>query len=540
MANEILTFAVRSTVVMGLGLGFTALLRHRSAALRHRVLILTFGASVLVGPAAVLVPSWSLPLPAAVMGGTEAPAPVVEPVVVRGMTLPAPGAPSAEPPLATIAWPQALVTLWLLGVAVALLRLVIGCVLVTRLRAAAAAPPDHGWSRLLAQVSARYGLGRHVRVGVTDQQDVLATFGALRPTVLLPAASRSWSTERLRVVLLHELAHIKRADWPVQLFAETVRALHWFNPLFWLACARLRHECERACDDEVLAHGVAPDAYAEHLIAIARTHRNTPWAVVVPMARPSTLERRVTAMLSTRIDRRAPGRGAAVAVVVAVAIVMMLVAGLTPSAQSNALSVQGRVFDPSGGVLPGAVVSLIDANKISWPTTTDRTGQFTFEPVGSGPYVLEVSLPGFKSLRHDFTLASATGRTHNITLQVGTLEETIRVSAKRPAPQAAGSPRQRPIRVGGSIKVPHKLLDVRPVYPDAMREAGLEGIVPMEAVIGVDGSVVSVHPSSAQVNPEFAASAVAAVRQWRFSPTLLNGVPVEVQMSVSVSFGLTD
>jgi TonB family protein len=245
-------------------------------------------------------------------------------------------------------------------------------------------------------------------------------------------------------------------------------------------------------------------------------------------------------MLSTKIDRRAPGRGTAVAVVAVVAIVMMLVAGVTPSAQSNALSVQGRVFDPSGGVLPGASVALVDANKISWPTTTDRTGQFTFEPVGAGPYVLEVSLPGFKTLRHEFDLASATGRTHTVTMQVGALEETIRVSAKRPAARAATPTRTAPVRMGGNIRQPYKLLDVRPVYPEAMREAGLEGIVPMEAVIGVDGSVVSVHLSSAQINPEFAASAVTAVRQWRFSPTLLNGVPVEVQMSVSISFSLTD
>jgi len=433
-----------------------------------------------------------------------------------------------------------LLGLWLAGACLAILRLVGGWLYVSRLGAAAAVPANTGWKRQLEQVSKGHGLGRLVRVGVTDRPDVLATFGAMNPTVLLPATARSWSSERLHVVLLHELAHIKRADWPAQLFAEAVRALHWFNPLFWLACARLRDECERACDDEVLAHGVQPDAYAEHLIEIARTHRHTPWAVVVPMARPSTLERRVTAMLSTRIDRRAPGRGVAVAVVAAAAIVMMLVAGLTPSAQSNALSVRGRVFDPSGGVLPGASVALIDQNKISWPATTDRTGQFTFEPVGAGPYVLDVSLPGFKPLRHEFNLASATGRTHTITLQVGTLEETIRVSAKRPVAQQPAPERAAPIRVGGNIKVPRKLVDVHPVYPETMREAGLEGIVPMETVIGVDGSVVSVHLSSAQINPEFAASAVTAVRQWRFSPTLLNGVPVEVQMSVSVSFGLTD
>lgn len=540
MANEILMFAARSTAVMALGLVATALLQRRSAALRHRVLVLAFAASMAVGPLAAIVPTWSVPLPAGAFGDQPATGPgdtpstssLASPVAAAGSRAASVlGGPST-------ALPAVLLGLWLSGACVALLRLFAGCFLVSRLRAAAAVPTDTGWKHMLAQVSQRYGLGRGVRVGLTDRQDVLATFGAVNPTVLLPAAARSWSSERLRVVLLHELAHIKRADWPAQLFAEAVRALHWFNPLFWLACARLRHECERACDDEVLAHGIRPDTYAEHLIEIARTHRRTPWAVVVPMARPSTLERRVAAMLSTRIDRRAPGRGAALAVVAAVAVVMMLVAGLTPSAQSNALSVEGTVFDPTGGILPGANVALIDGNKIAWPATTDRTGHFKFEPVGAGPYVLEVSLPGFKSLSHDFTLASASGRTHAITLQIGSLQETIRTVAKRPA--AGVSAAARPVRVGGNIKVPYKLLDVHPVYPPAMQEAGLEGVVPMNAVIGIDGSVVSVRLASAQVNPEFAVAATTAVRQWRFSPTLLNGVPVEVEMSVSVSFGLTD
>jgi hypothetical protein len=76
----------------------------------------------------------------------------------------------------------------------------------------------------LSDLPAAAGVGRSVRVGVTDRQDVLATFGVVSPTVLLPAASRGWSSERLRVVLLHELAHIKRTDWTAQLFAEAVCA----------------------------------------------------------------------------------------------------------------------------------------------------------------------------------------------------------------------------------------------------------------------------------------------------------------------------
>ena len=73
-----------------------------------------------------------------------------------------------------------------------------------------------------------------------------------------------------------------------------------------------------------------------------------------------------------------------------------------------------------------------------------------------------------------------------------------------------------------------------------MRAAGREGVVPIEAIIGMDGTVTSVRVLTAQVHPDFAIAAVDAVRQWRFTPTLLNGSPVDVVMTVSVSFKLAD
>ena len=94
------------------------------------------------------------------------------------------------------------------------------------------------------------------------------------------------------------------------------------------------------------------------------------------------------------------------------------------------------------------------------------------------------------------------------------------------------------VRVGGSVRAPRKTLDVKPVFPASMREAGRSGIVPLEAMIGRDGTVTSVRVVSAGAHPDFAVAAVDAVRQWRFTPTLLNGQPVDVVMSVTVRFDL--
>jgi protein TonB len=95
-----------------------------------------------------------------------------------------------------------------------------------------------------------------------------------------------------------------------------------------------------------------------------------------------------------------------------------------------------------------------------------------------------------------------------------------------------------PVRVGGDVRPPRKTVDVKPTYPASMRQAGLSGVVPIEAIIGRDGAVSSVRVLSAQVHPDFAIAAADAVRRWRFSPTLLNGAPVEVMMTVSVRFSL--
>jgi protein TonB len=92
------------------------------------------------------------------------------------------------------------------------------------------------------------------------------------------------------------------------------------------------------------------------------------------------------------------------------------------------------------------------------------------------------------------------------------------------------------LRVGGYIRAPQKIVDVAPIYPPLARAAGVEGIVILEAVIAEDGSVRDVRVLRSV--PLLDAAATEAVRQWRFSPTLLNGEPVPIVMTVTVAFRL--
>ena len=95
---------------------------------------------------------------------------------------------------------------------------------------------------------------------------------------------------------------------------------------------------------------------------------------------------------------------------------------------------------------------------------------------------------------------------------------------------------QTPVRIGGEIKPPVKLHDVRPVYPEDAKAAGIQGVVIIQATIDTAGNV---HDARVLRSiPGLDEAALEAVRQWQFAPTDLNGVPVPVIMTVTVNFAL--
>jgi len=212
------------------------------------------------------------------------------------------------------------------------------------------------------------------------------------------------------------------------------------------------------------------------------------------------------------------------------------------AAQTSPATLTGSVYDTTGAVMPGVALTLQNAQEQTQQATTRSDGRFDFPQVAPGKYVLSATLPGFRALKQQFELKNSRDWDRAITLQVGELQESIMVQERRVSgPVGAAQPQlPKPIRVGGNIRVPRKTVDVHPVYPKTMRDAGREAVVPIEAIIGADGSVTSVRVLTAQIHPDFAIAAVDAVRQWKFTPTLLNGAPVEVVMNVSIEFRLSD
>lgn len=552
----LLEAAIKISLVVAIGLVAAWLLRRRSAALRHWMLAASMVAALATPLLIRLAPSWSLPVATPLIDGVGSTAPGAnlrrEPRagVTTSIDVEAIDAPS---PSARIDPLWVLLTIWIAGVTVNLAGLLVGFWRLRRIAAAATLVHDGPWTDAARTLAANFALRTPVQLLQSDRPALLVTWGAFTPKVVIPAGAESWTDDRIHAVLAHELAHVKRHDWIVQIASEIVRIVNWFNPLVWLAAARLRLESERACDDAVVSLGVSGRDYAEHLLELARQFgraRQESLPAVAAVPRRSNLEQRVRAMLNTQLSRRplgAVGRLTTLAALFAIALPIALFA------QNRFATMSGSVADSSGAVMPGvAVVAMDHDRQVRHEVHTDPTGRFEIVGLPQGNYSLRATIPGFENFDERLTLGGEDVH-REITLSLGTLNETIAVTPgpgrelpgpgqrykPRPVAECGGASRAsfpRPridgaMRVGGQIRQPAKLRHVSPVYPDGSPA----GHVRMRALIGPDGYVRETEILN-DAPAALAQSAVAAVTQWEFEPTLLNCVPVPVKMIVSIEF----
>ena len=158
------------------------------------------------------------------------------------------------------------------------------------------------------ELSAALHLSRPVTLLRGRPRAMPMTWGVLHPKLVLPPEADEWCAQRRRVVLMHELAHIKRGDFVVQFIVQLARAIYWFNPLMWVASRQIALESEGACDDLVLGSETRPSEYAEHLLAIATGLKEgfLLSTAAVAMARSSRLKARLIGILDGRRNRNTP------------------------------------------------------------------------------------------------------------------------------------------------------------------------------------------------------------------------------------------
>lgn len=503
-----IAIVLKGTIVLAAAFVAAALLRRRSAALRHFLWTAALGA-LLILPALRWMPRVTVTQPVALAldAGTTV-------TVVGG---------GATVPQAQVPW---IAILYGTGVLVAASRFAIGAMRMAHLVRRGVKAPD---------------LGPDVVIAAAPMP---LAWGILRPAVVLPAVAREWPEARLRSVLLHERMHHERRDLPAQAIAQAACCLFWFHPLAWMALARQRAERERACDDAVLRQGVvAPHDYAAHLMDVVRAAAERPrrWANAPAMAEGSNLEARVRALLDGTRDRRPLTAAWASVVVVAVAALLLPLAALQLRAQTGGGTLTGTVKDPSGAVVPGCTVRAKDSGGATQGSaTTDSVGQYRIPGLAGGQYTLEFAMPGFTMGKAPVTLVSGAAVQADFNLRLGQMSQTVAVTGKKSGMQAAAPRATVPVRikVGGNVQAAKLIRQPRPVYPAELQAAGVEGTVMLQAIVGKDGSVVSLKVIKSAGNQALDDAAVTSVKQWRYQPTLLNGEPVETMTTISVGFQL--
>lgn len=292
----LISVGTKSTILLAAGALLLRGLRGQNAPVRHLICLTALSSAAAVPLAALWSPQWSVAI--AVPGGMSA-------------------GPAHGGETALVNWVAILAWAWALGALVMALRAAGGWFLL--------------WGARHRSMAFRYADGAEVRIADVGTP---LTCGVLRPLILLPRSARDWDANRLRAVLLHELAHVQRRDCLAKYVAQISRGMLWWNPLAWIMVAALNREQELACDDAVLAAGVTPQDYASVLLASVR-ECSASLLLGCAMIDCKMIGRNMTgsSALRTRVERlfawRPESSGATRRIAIAIPLLLMLMTGVS-------------------------------------------------------------------------------------------------------------------------------------------------------------------------------------------------------------------
>jgi TonB family protein len=387
------------------------------------------------------------------------------------------------------------------------------------------------------------------------------TFGWRRPIILLPPAIRGLSTDARVAVVCHELLHVARRDWLWLWIEEAVRTVFWFHPFMRWAIGQVRLGREQAVDARVIVLTGARRAYMD---AILRFSGPEPaMNLGMPFADRRHVFLRLNALAKETIMSRTRITLTGVLLLLSLVSTGAAIATTLPLPQQPSLSGP----DPFNGSTP----ALTQPVTVRFSNASLAT---ILNSIGSMAGVRVTYEKGFQDRRYDVEFRGVTPReafrrvltAHDLTYRAVD-EKTIvvvsnqsgipSVTAPAAPPQSnppsrsqsgnlvgsarpgepTAAPKPRPLRIGRDLETPpRKIFSVNPIYPADAMAAKVQGVVMLDATVGTDGSVTGLR--LVQSVPLLDQAAMDAVNVWRFEPALLNGVPVEVEMTVTINFTL--
>lgn len=372
VAPFLLEFLAKSAFVLAAAALIDRTWLRASAAQRHLVWCAAFATVLLLPITRWHAPRWPVPLQRVTLElppQARTDLPPIESGTVPGTLA------SAVPAPSRWRWPdwkQSIVISWSAGVGLLLAARLLGSLRLVWLRRMTHPLTDARTQRTAAEIFTALGIRRAVDLRVSSMGGVPLTWGTLHPVLMLPANALAWSDVRLAAALRHEAGHIARGDHFTRSIAQLACALYWPNPLVWLGARSLRTAQEQATDDLVLRGGTAPEEYAEQLFEVARSlaaqHRFIRHAVA--MASPSTLERRMLAIVDDRRNRRPLSLHAVLGGMLAVTLAL----GISTAAQLKEEEQKADAEAPSGKVPKGPQIE-IEAKFVEISETTKTTSK---------------------------------------------------------------------------------------------------------------------------------------------------------------------
>jgi bla regulator protein blaR1 len=314
----------KATIILVIGLTIVLLSGRARASVRHLLLTATLAAALALPLIMLAVPEVIIGIQASQASESTDLRPVAPSVALAApeviTSLPRRATESASwslPSLMTI-----IRTIWLTGALLLLAQLAVDLRRLYRIRRDGL----HWWMgrELMRSLASECGVRRKVEILLHDGIPGPLTCGIWRPVILLPDEASEWNEADLRRALVHELEHVRRGDWAIQLAARATCVLYWLHPLVWVAFRRLSLEAERAADDAVVRSADHTE-YADQLVLLAGRISKAQTHPALGMANRSDLSARVSALLDDSQRRgRAGRRPTAIALSVAALVVFTL------------------------------------------------------------------------------------------------------------------------------------------------------------------------------------------------------------------------
>lgn len=316
----------KATVMLVIGLIVVRLAGRARASVRHLLLTATFAMVFALPLIALTAPEVKVGVPVTRASESLEKVPVTTPAVATAppAAIIASGTTTQSAPSSGPSWMAVVRLVWIAGAIVLFLQLVIDLWRLYRIRRDAL--PWLERRQLVQTLAAESGIRRSVDVLLHEAIMAPLTYGISRPAIMLPQDACEWSEADLRRAIVHELEHVRRGDWAIQLAARATCVFYWFHPLVWMGFRWLSLEAERASDDAVLRSAEHTE-YAEQLVLLAARLSKAHARPALGMANRSDLSTRVSALLD-RGQRR--GRAGLLTAASALSVASLVVLSIAP------------------------------------------------------------------------------------------------------------------------------------------------------------------------------------------------------------------